>query len=122
MFGNPSMNNLTSKSLGTPFDSSEDVICVSLAKAFFTFVLELVCPINFSFRKTFLLDDYQKKSILERFICDLPKRQQLAINLCFYEGLSNNEAAEIIGVKLKALQSLIMRAKTTLKVRVKKYL
>ena len=69
-----------------------------------------------------LLDDYQKKSILERFICDLPKRQQLAINLCFYEGLSNNEAAEIIGVKLKALQSLIMRAKTTLKVRVKKYL
>lgn len=69
-----------------------------------------------------LLDAHQKQAILERFIRELPERQQLAINLCFYEGLSNNEAAEIVGVKVKALQSLLMRAKTTLKDKAKRYL
>jgi RNA polymerase sigma-70 factor (ECF subfamily) len=45
----------------------------------------------------------------------LPERQQLALSLCFFEELSNQEAADIMGVNLKALQSLIMRAKATLK-------
>jgi RNA polymerase sigma-70 factor (ECF subfamily) len=62
-----------------------------------------------------LLDEKRKQVLLDRFIQELPERQQLALTLCFYEGLSNKEAAEIIGIKLKALQSLIMRAKTTLK-------
>jgi RNA polymerase sigma-70 factor (ECF subfamily) len=69
-----------------------------------------------------LLDVHQKQALLERLICELPERQQLAINLCFYEGLSNNEAAQIIGVRVKALQSLIMRAKITLRYKVKRYL
>jgi RNA polymerase sigma-70 factor, ECF subfamily len=62
-----------------------------------------------------LLDEERKKTLLDRFLRELPERQQLALTLCFYEGLSNKEAAEVIGVKVKALQSLIMRAKTTLK-------
>jgi len=62
-----------------------------------------------------LLDEKRKQALLDRFIQELPERQQLALTLCFYEGLSNQEAADIIGIKLKALQSLIMRAKTTLK-------
>lgn len=69
-----------------------------------------------------LFDVHQKQTLLERLIDELPERQQLAINLCFYEGLSNNEAAQIIGVKVKALQSLVMRAKTTLKHKVKRHL
>jgi RNA polymerase sigma-70 factor, ECF subfamily len=69
-----------------------------------------------------LYDVHQKQALLERLIHELPKRQQLAVNLCFYEGVSNNEAAQIIGVKVKALQSLVMRAKTTLKHNVKRYL
>jgi RNA polymerase sigma-70 factor (ECF subfamily) len=64
-----------------------------------------------------LLDEKRKQALLDRFIQELPERQQLALTLCFYEGLSNQEAADIIGIKLKALQSLIMRAKTTLKER-----
>ena len=52
----------------------------------------------------------------------MPERQRTALNLCFDEGLSNQEAAEAMGVNLKALQSLIMRAKTTLKERMKAYL
>jgi len=64
----------------------------------------------------------QEQRMLENEIAALPERQRAALNLCFDEGLSNQEAAEIMGVNLKALQSLIMRAKTTLKERIKAYL
>jgi RNA polymerase sigma-70 factor (ECF subfamily) len=64
----------------------------------------------------------QEQKALEREIAALPERQRMALNLCFDEGLSNQEAAAVMGVKLKALQSLIMRAKTTLKERMKAYL
>jgi len=69
-------------------------------------------------RQETLMDEKRKKALLDEFIRELPERQQLALTLCFYEGLSNHEAAEVIGVNLKALQSLIMRAKTTLKERI----
>src|SRR5215470_6975047 len=64
----------------------------------------------------------QEQRLLEKEIGALPERQRMALNLCFDEGLSNQEAAQIMGVNLKALQSLIMRAKTTLKDRMKAYL
>jgi len=57
----------------------------------------------------------EQEQRLEAAIARLPKRQRVALNLCFYEGLSNQEAADVMELKLKALQSLIMRAKTTLK-------
>lgn len=66
-------------------------------------------------------DARDRQELLEALIQELPARQQLALDLCFYEGLSNQEAAEILGVRLKALQSLIMRAKTTLKERASRY-
>ena len=62
-----------------------------------------------------VLQEKQKQALLDLFMQELPERQQIALTLCFYEGLSNQEAAEIVGVKVKALQSLLMRAKTTLK-------
>jgi len=61
----------------------------------------------------------EKERLLETQIALLPDRQRAALNLCFYEGLSNQEAATAMGVHLKALQSLLMRAKTTLKERLK---
>jgi len=64
----------------------------------------------------------QEQRLLEKEIASLPERQRTALNLCFDEGLSNREAAAVMGVNLKALQSLIMRAKTTLKERMKAYL
>lgn len=57
----------------------------------------------------------ERQALLEAHIAALPERQRVALNLCFYEGLSNQDAAEVMGVRLKALQSLLMRAKTTLK-------
>lgn len=64
----------------------------------------------------------QEQRVLEKEIAALPERQRIALNLCFDEGLSNQDAAEVMGINLKALQSLIMRAKTTLKARMKAYL
>jgi RNA polymerase sigma-70 factor (ECF subfamily) len=64
----------------------------------------------------------QEQKLLEKEIAALPERQRTALNLCFDEGLTNQEAAESMGLNLKALQSLIMRAKTTLKKRMKAYL
>lgn len=62
-----------------------------------------------------ILMQNQNEFLLEKQISVLPQRQQTALNLCFYEGLSNQEAARIMGVNIKALQSLLMRAKMTLK-------
>ena len=64
----------------------------------------------------------EEQRVFEKEIAALPERQRTALNLCFDEGLSNQDAADAMGVKLKALQSLIMRAKTTLKERMKTYL
>ena len=64
----------------------------------------------------------EEQRILEQEIAALPERQRAALNLCFDEGVSNQEAADIMGINLKALQSLLMRAKTTLKKRMQSYL
>ncbi len=61
----------------------------------------------------------QSLSDIEIALKALPERQRVALNLCFYEGLTNQQAADVMQVKLKALQSLIMRAKTTLKAQFK---
>jgi RNA polymerase sigma-70 factor (ECF subfamily) len=61
----------------------------------------------------------QEQNILEKEIAALPERQRTALNLCFAEELSNQEAADVMGVNLKALQSLVMRAKATLRERMK---
>lgn len=57
----------------------------------------------------------EKQGALEGAIQSLPERQKTALNLCFYEGLSNREAADIMGVSVKALESLLVRAKGALK-------
>ena len=64
----------------------------------------------------------QEQALLEKEISRLPERQRTALNLCFDQELTNQDAADVMGVNLKALQSLIMRAKSTLKDRMKSYL
>lgn len=66
--------------------------------------------------------EQQQNKVLEQEILNLPERQRTALNLCFYEELSNKEAAEIMGVNLKALQSLLMRAKENLRAKMGNYL
>lgn len=57
----------------------------------------------------------EEQQKIEKALSALPERQKTALTLCFYEGLSNAEAAEAMGVKIKALESLLMRAKTGLR-------
>jgi RNA polymerase sigma-70 factor (ECF subfamily) len=47
----------------------------------------------------------------------LPERQRAALVLCHYEGLGNAEAAEVMNVSVGALESLLIRAKRTLRER-----
>lgn len=62
-----------------------------------------------------LLEQREEQLALERALLKLPPRQRAALMLCFYEGLSNQEAADALGVRLKALQSLIVRGKAKLR-------
>ena len=45
----------------------------------------------------------------------LPGRQKTAIALCYFQGLSNREAAEILDINIKALESLLSRGRKALK-------
>lgn len=62
-----------------------------------------------------ILATRQKRRMLEQAIASLPIRQQAALNLCLYEGVSNQEAATVMEINVKALESLLSRAKQTLK-------
>lgn len=45
----------------------------------------------------------------------LPKTQRIVVTLCHYQGLRNREAAEIMGVSVDALESLLARGRRALR-------
>ncbi|MCE9625131.1 MAG: sigma-70 family RNA polymerase sigma factor [Deltaproteobacteria bacterium] len=49
----------------------------------------------------------EQHQALNKALGELPERQRAALTLCFWEGLSNQEAADVLGLRLKALQSSI---------------
>lgn len=51
---------------------------------------------------------------------ELPESQRSALMLCHYQGFSNREAAVIMDISVKALESAIARAKRTLRTRLSK--
>lgn len=57
----------------------------------------------------------QEQKALDEALKKLPEKQLMALNLCFYEEMSNKEAADVMGVSVKALESLLMRAKAGIK-------
>lgn len=48
-------------------------------------------------------------------LAELPERQRSAFVLCFYEEYSNKEAADMLGISVKALESLLVRSRRTLR-------
>ncbi|MGH6854428.1 MAG: sigma-70 family RNA polymerase sigma factor [Aestuariivirga sp.] len=52
---------------------------------------------------------------VERRIAALPERQRLALSLVYYEGLSNIEAAGIMEASIEAVESLLARARRSLR-------
>ncbi|MBC8037602.1 MAG: sigma-70 family RNA polymerase sigma factor [Rhizobiales bacterium] len=52
---------------------------------------------------------------IERRIAGLPDRQRLALLLVYYEGMSNIEAAAVMETSIEAIESLLARARRSLK-------
>ena len=46
---------------------------------------------------------------------ELPERQRVALALCFFEGLSNIEAGKIMSLSVGAVESLLVRARRSLR-------
>lgn len=61
------------------------------------------------------LDDRQRRERVRDALQALPERQRAALVLCYYQDRTNIEAAEILGVSVDALESLLSRARRTLK-------
>ena len=58
---------------------------------------------------------HDQSTQLEQAILALPENQRSALMLCHFSGFSNKEAAAIMNVSVKALESAIARAKRTLR-------
>ena len=53
--------------------------------------------------------------LVEKAIAALPKRQRMAITLCHYQELSNIETAKIMDTSVEAVESLLSRARRTIR-------
>lgn len=58
-----------------------------------------------------LIDQQRRTEGVAEAMQQLPDRQRAAIVLTYYDGVSNAEAAQILGVGVKALESLLVRAR-----------
>ena len=58
-----------------------------------------------------LIDEERKRQAVTAAMQALPNRQRAAIVLTYYEGVSNAEAAATLGLGVKALESLLVRAR-----------
>jgi RNA polymerase sigma-70 factor (ECF subfamily) len=68
-----------------------------------------------SARQPRLVDEKHRAEALERAIAGLPERQAAAIELVHRQGLTGGEASEVLGIGAEALESLLSRARRTLK-------
>ena len=60
------------------------------------------------------IDRERRREAVAASVLALPDRQRAAIVLTYYEGVSNAEAASILGIGVKALESLLVRARQAL--------
>ncbi len=64
-----------------------------------------------------LLEQGERTRIVGAAIAALPHRQRAALALCHYQGLSMVEAAEVLATSATAVESLLVRARRTLRKR-----
>jgi RNA polymerase sigma-70 factor (ECF subfamily) len=57
----------------------------------------------------------ERRFAVDEALSRLPERQKLAITLCHYQELTNIEAAEIMGLSVDALESLLARGRRALR-------
>ena len=61
------------------------------------------------------LEARQAHERIERQIAQLPERQRVALSLCAFEGMGNIEAAAAMDISVRALESLLARARRALR-------
>lgn len=54
---------------------------------------------------------------VEAAIAELPERQRVALSLCYYNDIGCTEAARILNVSMSAMESLLVRARRTVRSR-----
>ncbi len=57
----------------------------------------------------------QQAALVRGAVAELPERQRAAVVLTYTEGLANADAAEALGISVGALESLLVRARKTLR-------
>lgn len=57
----------------------------------------------------------EARRAVAKSIADLPERQQLALSLVYFEGMSNIDAAAAMEISIEAIESLLARARRGLK-------
>lgn len=62
-----------------------------------------------------LIDSDRRQRLLRGAVARLPERQRTALVLCHFDGMSNHDAAAVLEVTVEALESLLSRARRTLK-------
>ena len=61
------------------------------------------------------------QAALRRALSALPERQRTALTLCHQRSMSNRDAAAVLGVSVDALESLLARARRTLRQELRDY-
>jgi len=61
-----------------------------------------------------MLAESKRAQCVREAVNGLPVRQKAAVTLCYFEGLSNREAADILELNIKALESLLTRGRRQL--------
>ena len=77
-------------------------------------------PVDRSLSAEGELQEKQMAQLVRQAISHLPLRQRAALVLCHYQGLSNAEAASILGTSVKAIEGLLVRARQTLQQKLRK--
>ena len=67
------------------------------------------------------LESSELAAVVQSAIASLPEKQRMAVVLQRYEGLSYQEIAEVLKTSIPAVESLLFRAKETLKARLSPY-
>lgn len=67
-----------------------------------------------------LVEDERSRIVAEELRA-LPDRQRAALVLSYYEELSNVDAAEVLGISVSALESLLVRARRALRERLRQH-
>jgi RNA polymerase sigma-70 factor (ECF subfamily) len=55
-------------------------------------------------------------------VAELPERQRAALALCYWQEMSNAEAAEALSLSVGAIESLLVRARRALRVKLQERL